>query len=88
MAQFSLPWSKGVVWCPGTRGVAHREPPSFSMSFRGQKRPLLLFAGDEGDARLQRQLAAVEATRDRFDERDMVLVVVLTRGPPTWRDDG
>jgi hypothetical protein len=60
---------------------AYRDSRSFSMNdFRWSKRPLLLFAADEGDDRLQRQLAAVEATRNRFDERDMVLVVVLTRG--------
>ncbi len=60
---------------------AYREPRSFSMSaLRWQKRPLLLFAEVEGDAQLQRQLADVEATRDRFDERDMVLIVVLVRG--------
>jgi NADH dehydrogenase [ubiquinone] 1 alpha subcomplex assembly factor 1 len=61
---------------------AYRAPRPFSMeAFRWRKRPLLLFAEDEGDARLQRQVAAVEATRDRFDERDMALVVVLARGP-------
>ena len=60
---------------------AYRDPRSFSMSaLRWSRRPLLLFAAEAGDASLQRQLAAVEATRDRFDERDMVLVVVLTRG--------
>ena len=44
---------------------AYRAPRPFSMdAFRWQRRPLLLFAGDEGDAHLQRQLAAVEATRE------------------------
>jgi monofunctional biosynthetic peptidoglycan transglycosylase len=60
---------------------AYREPRPFSMStYRWQKRPLLLFAEDEGDARLRRQLSDVEATRDRFDERDMVLIVILSAG--------
>jgi hypothetical protein len=61
---------------------AYREPRAFSMSaYRGKKRPLLLFAKDAEDERLRRQLSAVEATRDRFDERDMVLIVVLDAGP-------
>ena len=60
---------------------AYREPRPFSMSaFRGRKRPLLLFAEDEGDARLRRQLSALEATRDRFDEREVALVVILSTG--------
>jgi hypothetical protein len=60
---------------------ACRDPLPFSMSaFRWQKRPLLLFARGEQDERLQRQLSAVEATRDDFDERDMVLIVVLGTG--------
>jgi hypothetical protein len=60
---------------------AYREPGPLSMStFRWQKRPLLLFAEDERDERLRRQLSAVEATRDRFDERDMVLIVILSAG--------
>jgi NADH dehydrogenase [ubiquinone] 1 alpha subcomplex assembly factor 1 len=61
---------------------AYREPRAFSIgAYRGSKRPLLLFAKDAGDERLRRQLSAVEATRDRFDERDMVLIVVLDAGP-------
>jgi hypothetical protein len=61
---------------------AYRKPRPFSMStFRGQKRPLLLFAEDAGDERLRRQLSAVEASRDRFDERDMALIVILGVGP-------
>jgi len=60
---------------------AYREPGPFSMStFRGRKRPLLLFAEDERDADLRRQLSAVEASRDRFDERDMVLIIILGAG--------
>jgi hypothetical protein len=49
-------------------------------AFRWRQRPLLLFARDEQDTRLRRQLAEVEATRDRFDERDMLLIVVLGAG--------
>jgi hypothetical protein len=65
----------------------YRLPRAFSMTaFRGTKRPLLLFAGDEEDARLRRQLSALEATRDRFDEREMALVVVLGTG--TSRAEG
>lgn len=61
---------------------AYRAPSPFSMTtLQWQKRPLLVFAADEGDARLQQQLADVEATRDRFDEREMVLIVVLGEGP-------
>jgi hypothetical protein len=68
---------------------AYRAPRPFSMSaLRWKKRPLLLFAEDEQDARLQRQLSAVEASRDRFDERDMVLIVVLGAGPSRVEERG
>jgi hypothetical protein len=70
------PFRLEVDWIRAYRGAP------FSMSgFRWQRRPLLLFAADDGDSRLQRQVAAVEATRDQFDERDMVLIVVLGTGP-------
>lgn len=60
---------------------AYRDTRAFSMAaFHGTRRPLLLFAEDEGDARLQRQLAEVEAARDPFVERDMILIVVLGTG--------
>jgi hypothetical protein len=62
--------------------AAYREGEPFSMdALRWEKRPLLLFGPDERDPRLRDQLAAVEATRDAFDERDMVLIVVLGDGP-------
>jgi hypothetical protein len=61
---------------------AYRAPGPFSMAtFRWQKRPFLLFAENDQDARLRQQLSAVEASRDGFDERDMVLIVVLENGP-------
>ncbi len=61
---------------------AYREARPFSMgTLRWKKRPLLLFAEDEGDPRLQQQLSAVQATRSQFDERDMLLVVILGTGP-------
>jgi hypothetical protein len=74
---------------------AYRPQQPFSMAaYRWQKRPLLVFARNESSPRLQQQLAAVEATRDRFEERDMVLIVVLAAGPyragegPLSEDDG
>jgi hypothetical protein len=61
---------------------AYRAPQPFSMAvYRWQKRPLLILAENESSPRLQQQLAAVEATWDRFEERDMVLIVVLAAGP-------
>lgn len=61
---------------------AYRAPGPFSMAtFRWQKRPFVLFAENDQDARLRQQLSAVEASRDGFDERDMVLIVVLENGP-------
>ena len=44
---------------------------------RWSKRPLLVFAPRADDARLERQLADVRASRAEFDERDMALIVVL-----------
>jgi NADH dehydrogenase [ubiquinone] 1 alpha subcomplex assembly factor 1 len=61
---------------------AYRPRQPFSMAaYRWQKRPLLIFAKSESSPPLQQQLAAVEATRDLFEERDMVLIVVLAAGP-------
>jgi hypothetical protein len=61
---------------------AYGEPPPFSIdAYRWRRRPFLVFATDARDERLRRQLSAVEATRSRFDERDMVLIVVLGEGP-------
>jgi hypothetical protein len=65
---------------------AYREAP-FSMEvLRWRQRPLLLFAPDGSDPRLGRQLAAVEGSREAFDERDMVLIVVLGNGPSRFED--
>jgi hypothetical protein len=62
--------------------AAYREAEPFSMAaLRWKKRPLLLFAATEEDPLLRQQLEAVESTRDRFEERDMVLIVVLGEGP-------
>lgn len=48
--------------------------------YRDKNRPLLLFAPSPDDAALREQLAAVEAHRAGFDERDMVLLVVYPTG--------
>ncbi len=62
--------------------AAYREVEPFSMeTLRWEKRPLLLFAPGELDPILRQQLDAVESTREGFDERDMVLIVVLGEGP-------
>lgn len=58
-----------------------RSQGGFDLTFRWQKRPLVLFAADPGDERLRRQLSAVEASRERFDERDMALIVMLGASP-------
>ena len=64
--------------------AAYREVEPFSMgSLRWEKRPFLLFGADERDPMLRQQLDAVESTRDSFDERDMVLIVVLGDGGST-----
>jgi NADH dehydrogenase [ubiquinone] 1 alpha subcomplex assembly factor 1 len=61
--------------------VAYREVEPFSLgALRWEKRPLLLFGAGEGDPILRKQLDAVEAAREGFDERDMVLIVVLGEG--------
>lgn len=53
-----------------------REPFALS-GYRWKKRVLILSAPNGDDTKLRKQLDAVAATRDAFDERDMELVVVL-----------
>ena len=61
--------------------AAYREVEPFSLdALRWEKRPLLLFGADERDPILRQQLEAVESAREGFDERDMVLIVVLGEG--------
>ena len=61
--------------------AAYREVEPFSLgALRWEKRPLLLFGAGERDPILRKQLDAVEAAREGFDERDMVLIVVLGEG--------
>ena len=61
--------------------AASREFEPFSMgALRWKKRPLLLVGADERDPILRQQLDAVESAREGFDERDMVLIVVLGEG--------
>lgn len=49
----------------------------FSLSsLKWKKRPLVIFAPGGDDPRLQKQLEAVDEAKDRFEERDMALVVV------------
>lgn len=65
---------------------AYRTPPAFRLSsVQWKKRPLLVFAPSANDARLQRQLAAVDQVRSDFDARDMLLVVIT---PNALRVDG
>ena len=62
--------------------VAYREVEPFSLgALQWEKRPLLLFGASERDPILRKQLDAVESAREGFDERDMVLIVVLGEGP-------
>lgn len=60
------------------------KPAAFSLDdLQWKRRPLVVFAPDADDPRLVRQLAAVKADREGFDERDMALVVILGTGPST-----
>lgn len=60
---------------------AYRAVKPFTMrDYRWDKRPLLLFAPSDADARLQRQLAAVRSSIGAFEDRDMVLIVVVGEG--------
>ena len=61
--------------------AAYREVEAFSLgALRWEKRPLLLFGADERDPILRQQLEAVESAREGFDDRDMVLIVVVGEG--------
>ena len=60
---------------------AYRKVEPFSLgALRWEKRPLLLFGAGERAPILRQQLDAVESAREGFDERDMVLIVVLGEG--------
>jgi hypothetical protein len=49
----------------------------FSLSsLEWERRPLVIIAPGNDDPRLKKQLEAVEESKDEFDERDMVLVIV------------
>ena len=49
-------------------------------ALRADRRPLVVFARDAGDKKLQRQLAAYRDAVEGFEERDMTLVVVYEDG--------
>lgn len=51
--------------------------------YRWDRRPLLVFAPDAGDARLTETLRRIEATRCDFADRDMVLGQLLATGGST-----
>jgi len=58
---------------------AYRAKEGFSLSqYRSKKRVLVLCAPGLDDERLRAQRADLEATREDFDERDIVLVLALT----------
>ncbi len=60
----------------GIRAVA--EMPSFPLDrYRWQQRPLVVSAPAQDDPQLREQLQAVSAAREAFEERDMVLVILL-----------
>ncbi len=66
---------------------AYASPSAFSMErYVGKRRPLLVFAPRADDARVVRQLAAIEKTRDAFGDRDMALIVVYGDGSTSTAD--
>ena len=63
------------------RVEAYAARSAFSLAqHRGKHRVLVLGAPAAGDAQVLRQLARIEASRGAFEERDLVLVVVLEDG--------
>lgn len=51
--------------------------------YRGERRPLLLFAPTDSDPRLVETLRRIEASRCDFFDRDMVIGVVVAEGKST-----
>ena len=49
-------------------------------SLRAKQRPLVIFAPDEDDRRLRRQLSALATAGDGLRDREMALIVVLGKG--------
>ena len=82
--------SLGVMIYDGRNGAfelrlesihAYREAPPFLLSdVRWSRRVLVVGAPSAADEHLARQREAVRAVRDGFDERDMLLVVLLEDG--------
>lgn len=60
---------------------AYRAQPAFSLaSYRGSKRPLLIFAPADADKRLIRQMISLKGAHAASVERDMVLIVIVGDG--------
>src|SRR5690349_17285386 len=51
--------------------------------YRWERRPLLVFAPSNDDPKLVETLSRIEATRCDFDDRDMVLGVLVAEGNST-----
>ncbi|MDJ0521411.1 MAG: CIA30 family protein [Planctomycetota bacterium] len=63
---------------------AYRSRPTFSMKrYQWKQRPLVVFAPEEADKRLIRQLVSIQGAKDGFRERDMALIVVVDTGVST-----
>ncbi len=67
-------------------GAVAVQPPFSLDQYRWRKRVLVVSAPQRDDRQLQDQLDAVSATRDAFEDRDMLLVVLLDDGASTAGD--
>lgn len=67
---------------PAGRGVADGSPFSLDR-YQWQKRLLVVSAPGQDDQQLREQLDAVSAARGPFEERDMVLVILVNDGAST-----
>lgn len=67
-----------------TAGVLGSAPAAADLGdYLWERRPLLLFAPTNQDPRLTETLSRIEATRCEFDDRQMVLGVMVAAGPST-----
>ncbi len=67
---------------------AYAEPARFSFdTYRWQKRVLVVGAASSDDEHLEQLLEAIAASRQDFDDRDMLLVTLIERGMSKVGDD-
>ena len=87
LAWVLLLWAWGPGATVAVAGAVEASTPGFALErVRWQSRVLVISAPDRDDPAFREQLAAVDASRARFEERDLLLVTLLD-GPGSLAGD-